>query len=326
MANRKYKLGGEPGELKLAPFMRLLKAVHSLQEPETMTTEDLEKQRRSQEALGNMAAAMGGLVWEPFELGGMDAAWMRLERPHKRRRVILYCHGGGYTSGGLGFSKVLASKLTRATGLDVLAFDYRLAPEHPYPAAVEDAQAAWDHLMRLGFGARDVVLAGDSAGGNMALVLCLRLRAEGRMLPGALLLMSPWTDMTCSGESLTGRADIDPVLTPEYIYAVREAYAGGLDPAQPELSPLLADLAGLPPTLIRDTLLRRRTPRRAHEGGRDRVPPRGLGGHVARLSDVPEQERRAGHAERRALPHRGALTRHLSTLSTKHPKTGAENL
>ena len=250
MANRKYKLGGEPGELKLAPFMRLLKAVHSLQEPETMTTADLEKQRRSQEALGNMAAAMGGLVWEPFELGGMDAAWMRLERPHKRRRVILYCHGGGYTSGGLGFSKVLASKLTRATGLDVLAFDYRLAPEHPYPAAVEDAQAAWDHLMRLGFGARDVVLAGDSAGGNMALVLCLRLRAEGRMLPGALLLMSPWTDMTCSGESLTERADIDPVLTPEYIYAVREAYAGGLDPAQPELSPLLADLAGLPPTLI----------------------------------------------------------------------------
>lgn len=250
MANKKYKLGGEPGELKLAPFMRLLKAVHSLQEPETMTTEDLEKQRRSQEALGSMAAAMGGLVWEPFELGGMDAAWMRLERPHKRRRVILYCHGGGYTSGGLGFSKVLASKLTRATGLDVLAFDYRLAPEHPYPAAVEDAQAAWDHLMRLGFGARDVVLAGDSAGGNMALVLCLRLRAEGRMLPGALLLMSPWTDMTCSGESLTERADIDPVLTPEYIYAVREAYAGDLDPAQPELSPLLADLAGFPPTLI----------------------------------------------------------------------------
>lgn len=250
MANKKYKLGGEPGELRLAPFMRLLKAVHSLQEPETMTTEDLEKQRRSQEALGSMAAAMGGLVWEPFELAGMDAAWMRLERPHKRRRVILYCHGGGYTSGGLGFSKVLASKLTRATGLDVLAFDYRLAPEHPYPAAVEDAQAAWDHLMRLGFGARDVVLAGDSAGGNMALVLCLRLRAEGRMLPGALLLMSPWTDMTCSGESLTERADIDPVLTPEYIYAVREAYAGDLDPAQPELSPLLADLAGFPPTLI----------------------------------------------------------------------------
>lgn len=250
MAKKKYKLGGEPEELKLAPFMRLLKAVHSMQEPETMTTEDLEKQRRSQEALGNMAAAMSGLVWEPFSLGGMDAAWMRLERPHKRRRVILYCHGGGYTSGGLGFSKVLAAKLTRATGMDVLAFDYRLAPEHPYPAAIEDGQAAWDHLMQLGFGARDVVLAGDSAGGNLALVLCLKLRAEGRMLPGALLLMSPWTDMSCSGESLTERADIDPVLTREYIYAVREAYAGGLDPEQPSLSPLFADFSGFPPTLI----------------------------------------------------------------------------
>lgn len=250
MAKKKYKLGGEPEELKLAPFMRLLKAVHSMQEPETMTTADLEKQRRSQEALGNMAAAMSGLVWEPFSLGGMDAAWMRLERPHKRRRVILYCHGGGYTSGGLGFSKVLAAKLTRATGMDVLAFDYRLAPEHPCPAAIEDGQAAWDHLMQLGFGARDVVLAGDSAGGNLALVLCLKLRSEGRMLPGALLLMSPWTDMSCSGESLTERADIDPVLTREYIYAVREAYAGGLDPEQPSLSPLFADFSGFPPTLI----------------------------------------------------------------------------
>ncbi len=248
--NKKYKLGGEPGELKLAPFMRLLKAVHSLGAPEDFTPEDLEKQRRAQDALGNMAASMSGLVWEPFELGGMDAAWMRLEREHKRRRVILYCHGGGYTSGGLGFSKVLASKLCRATGMDVLAFDYRLAPEDPFPAAIEDGQAAWDYLMRLGFGARDVILAGDSAGGNLSLVLCLRLREEGRLLPGAILLMSPWTDMTMTGESMLERAEIDPALTPEYIRAVREAYAGGLDPAQPQLSPLYGDFRGFPPTLI----------------------------------------------------------------------------
>lgn len=248
--NKKYKLGGEPEELKLAPFMRLLKAVRSLGAPEDFTPEDLEKQRRAQDALGNMAASMSGLVWEPFELGGMDAAWMRLEREHKRRRVILYCHGGGYTSGGLGFSKVLASKLCRATGMDVLAFDYRLAPEHPFPAAIEDGQTAWDYLMRLGFGARDVILAGDSAGGNLSLVLCLRLREEGRLLPGAILLMSPWTDMTMTGESMLERAEIDPALTPEYIRAVREAYAGGLDPAQPQLSPLYGDFRGFPPTLI----------------------------------------------------------------------------
>lgn len=250
MPSKKHKLVSGPEELKLAPFMRLLKAVHSMGEPESFTPEDLEKQRRSQDALGNMAASMSGLVWEPFTLASMDAAWMRLSREHRRRRVILYCHGGGYTSGGLGFSKVLASKLTRATGMDTLAFDYRLAPEHPYPAAVEDALIAWGHLESLGIAPGDIVLAGDSAGGNLALVLCLKLREAGRGLPGALLLMSPWTDMTASGESLRGRAGIDPVLTPEYMYAVREAYAGGLDPSDCLLSPLFADFAGFPPALI----------------------------------------------------------------------------
>lgn len=250
MPSKKHKLVSGPEELKLAPFMRLLKAVHSMGEPESFTPEDLEKQRRSQDALGNMAASTSGLVWEPFTLAGMDAAWMRLSREHRRRRVILYCHGGGYTSGGLGFSKVLASKLTRATGMDTLAFDYRLAPEHPYPAAVEDALTAWGHLESLGIAPGDIVLAGDSAGGNLALVLCLKLREAGRGLPGALLLMSPWTDMTASGESLRGRAGIDPVLTPEYMYAVREAYAGGLDPSDCLLSPLFADFAGFPPALI----------------------------------------------------------------------------
>lgn len=250
MPSKKHKLVSGPEELKLAPFMRLLKAVHSMGEPESFTPEDLEKQRRSQDLLGNMAASMSGLVWEPFTLAGMDAAWMRLSREHRRRRVILYCHGGGYTSGGLGFSKVLASKLTRATGMDTLAFDYRLAPEHPYPAAVEDALTAWGHLESLGIAPGDIVLAGDSAGGNLALVLCLKLREAGRGLPGALLLMSPWTDMTASGESLRGRAGIDPVLTPEYMYAVREAYAGGLDPSDCLLSPLFADFAGFPPALI----------------------------------------------------------------------------
>ena len=250
MPSKKHKLGSGPEELTLAPFMRLLQAVHSMGEPESFTPEDLEKQRRSQDALGNMAASMSGLVWEPFTLAGMDAAWMRLSREHRRRRVILYCHGGGYTSGGLGFSKVLASKLTRATGMDTLAFDYRLAPEHPYPAAVEDALTAWGHLESLGIAPGDIVLAGDSAGGNLALVLCLKLREAGRGLPGALLLMSPWTAMTASGESLRGRAGIDPVLTPEYMYAVREAYAGGLDPSDCLLSPLFADFAGFPPALI----------------------------------------------------------------------------
>ena len=157
---------------------------------------------------------------------------------------------GGYTSGNLGYSKVLASKLTHATGLDVLSFEYRLAPEHPYPAALEDAERAWDYLMHQGYGARDLVLAGDSAGGNLALCLCMELRRQGRMLPGALLLMSPWTDMSASGASYTERAEMDPMLTLEYIHAVREAYAPGLDPGSSRLSPLFGDFACFPPTLI----------------------------------------------------------------------------
>lgn len=235
---------------RLAPAMRVLKALHSAAAPEEMTPEELEKQRRGQELLGNLAAPMAGMDWEPFDLSGMPAAWMRLERPHRRRHAILYCHGGGYTSGNLGYSKVLASKLTQVTGYDVLTFEYRLAPENPYPAAVEDALRAWDHLMLLGYGARDVVVAGDSAGGNLALVLCQRLKARERMLPAALLLLSPWTDMSASGPSYQERAEIDPMLTMSYIAAVREAYAPGRDLRSPELSPLFGDFTGFPPTLI----------------------------------------------------------------------------
>ena len=248
MAGETKKYSGEP--LKLEMPMRILKALHSATAPGDMTSAELEKQRRSQELLGQLAAPMAGLSWEEFSLSGMKAAWMRLERPHRHARCVLYCHGGGYTSGNLGYSRVLASKLVRSTGLDTLSFEYRLAPEHPYPAALEDAFRAWDHLMYLGYGAKDVVLAGDSAGGNMALVLCLALRRAGRMLPGALLLMSPWTDMTASGASYSERAEADPILTNEYIQAVREAYAPGADYSRPEFSPLFGDFSAFPPALI----------------------------------------------------------------------------
>ena len=248
MAGETKKYSGEP--LKLEMPMRILKALHSATAPGDMTSAELEKQRRSQELLGQLAAPMSGLSWEEFSLSGMKAAWMRLERPHRHARCVLYCHGGGYTSGNLGYSRVLASKLVRSTGLDTLSFEYRLAPEHPYPAALEDAFRAWDHLMYLGYGAKDVVLAGDSAGGNMALVLCLALRRAGRMLPGALLLMSPWTDMTASGASYSERAEADPILTNEYIQAVREAYAPGADYSRPEFSPIFGDFSAFPPALI----------------------------------------------------------------------------
>ena len=240
----------EAEERRLAPMMRALKAIHSASSPESMRPEDLKRQRAAQEVLGRLITPMIGMKWAPFELEGMNAAWVRPERSYDRNHAILYCHGGGYTSGNLGYSRPLASKLSGVTGWDTLSFEYRLAPENPYPAAVEDAMKAWDYLMYQGYGARDVVVAGDSAGGNLALVLTHLLKTAGRRLPRALILLSPWTDMTASGKSYQERADIDPVLTLNYIHAVRDAYAHGRDWSDPCLSPLFADLSGFPPTLI----------------------------------------------------------------------------
>ncbi len=211
-----------------------------------MRPEDLKRQRAAQEVLGRLITPMIGMKWAPFELEGMNAAWVRPERSYDRNHAILYCHGGGYTSGNLGYSRPLASKLSGVTGWDTLSFEYRLAPEHPFPAAVDDAMKAWDHLMRQGYGARDVTVAGDSAGGNLALVLCHRLKQESRRLPARLILMSPWTDMTASGKSYTERAELDPTITLDYIRAVRGAYARDQELTSPCCPPLFRGFPGLP--------------------------------------------------------------------------------
>lgn len=235
---------------RTSAVMGALKAIHSATSPDSMDPEDLDRQRKGQELLGRLVAPMLGMSWEPFDLQGMPAAWVRPERGHDRRHVILYCHGGGYTSGNLGYARILAAKLAGVTGYEVLAFEYRLAPEHTYPAPLEDAMKAWDHLMHLGYGARDVVVAGDSAGGNLALVLTMLLREAGRLLPRRLVLLSPWTDMTASGKSYQERRDDDPMLTMDYIRAVRGVYAPGQDLSSPKLSPLFGDLRRFPPVLI----------------------------------------------------------------------------
>ncbi|NCB62310.1 MAG: alpha/beta hydrolase [Clostridia bacterium] len=230
--------------------MNALKAVHAATNPDSMDLEDLEKQRKGQELLGHLVAPMMGMSWELFDLDGMNAAWVRPERGHDKRHVILYCHGGGYTSGNLGYARVLAAKLANVTGYEVLAFEYRLAPEHQFPAPLEDAMKAWDYLMHLGYGAREVTVAGDSAGGNLALVLTMLLRDSGRLVPRRLVLFSPWTDMTASGKSYEERVDIDPMITMNYIRAIRNVYAPGHTLSSPLLSPLFGDFCGFPPVLI----------------------------------------------------------------------------
>ena len=231
-------------------MMKALRTVRSASSPAPADWEELDRQRRGQKVLGQLAAPLLGLSWEPSQLGNMPAAWVRPERGHDPRKVVLYCHGGGYTSGNLGYSRPLASKVAARTGYEVLCFEYRLAPEHPAPAAREDALRAWDYLMLQGYGARDVVLMGDSAGGNLALALTLMLRDSRRQLPRRLVLFSPWTDMTFSGESFTARAQSDPTLTPDYMLATRDAYAPGMDWTDPLLSPLFGDFTGFPPVMI----------------------------------------------------------------------------
>ena len=215
-----------------------------------MENTDLEKHRQSQNHFGTILSESRGVTYENVEIGGIHGEWVRVGRAHNRRQIILYCHGGGYSTGSCVYARTITAKLAKITLREVLAFDYRLAPEHPYPAALEDAVRVWDYLMYLGFGARDVIVAGDSAGGNLALVLVHYLKKEKRQLPGGLLLMSPWTDLTSSGQSFVGKADMDPVLNKEYIDQMVKAYVVNQDPADFMISPLFGDFEKFPPVYI----------------------------------------------------------------------------
>lgn len=237
---------------KMTPFMKAMKAAHSISSSGVLNQADLEKHRASQEYFARLVAPSATKVdYEEFDLEGMEAMWAKCKSSHYRKQIILYCHGGGFINGGLGYASILAGKLAMYTGIDVLTYAYRLTPENPYPAALEDSMLVWDYLMYMGYGARDIIIAGDSAGGNLALEIALRLKEQRRQLPKALILMSPWTDMHMDAPSYTKYKDLDPILSKEYIEAVRSAYLGGdTNYANPKYSPLYADLTGFPPTLI----------------------------------------------------------------------------
>ena len=247
-ARAKPRADAEP---KTQPMLRALKAMHSFSMGAETDLEGLQRQRRNQELLGRLITPERGFRWKPFRYKKIPMAWVIPEHSHPARPVILYCHGGGYTSGSLGYARILASKLAAAAGCNVLTFAYRLAPEDPYPAALEDAMTVWNLLMYRGYGASEVVLVGDSAGGNLALELTARLKREKRLLPRRLVLFSPWTDMTATSGSCAEMDGQDPIVSMEYLHQARQAYApNAQDYAAPELSPLFADLTGFPPTLI----------------------------------------------------------------------------
>ncbi len=232
-------------EKKNQNLMNLIKRVHSVVE-----NTDIEKHRQSQDHFGALLGISKDVVIREIAVGGMYGEWVSVDRAHMKKYVILYCHGGGYSTGSSLYARTLTTKLAMSTSMDVLSFDYRLAPENPYPAALEDAMKAWDYLMLLGYGARDVIVAGDSAGGNLALVLVHKLKQEGRILPRGLVLMSPWTDLTSSGSSHETRREMDPVLNAEYLDEMIQNYAAGRELTEPLVSPLFGDLGDFPSTYI----------------------------------------------------------------------------
>lgn len=184
-----------------------------------------------------------------IQAGGVHAEWIE-PVSYDPQKVILYLHGGGYCICSLDTHRGLASRLALASRARLLIIDYRLAPEHPFPAALEDTLAAYGWLLAQGFPANQIIIGGDSAGGGLTLATTLSLREAGQSLPAALFIISPWTDLTFSGESHRSRKKVDPIFGESGSLNYGPAYIGLQDPANPLISPLFADLHGLPPTLI----------------------------------------------------------------------------
>lgn len=229
-------------------LLKAIKRMHTLVE-----SDDVEKKRASQESISGLFSKSRERNYESFEIGAIPAEWVSVNRSHMKKYVILYCHGGGYNTGSFRYARSVTNKLADTTSMDVLSFDYRLAPECPYPAALEDAVQVWDYLMHYGYGARDVIVAGDSAGGNLALALVLKLKEMGRLLPRGLVLFSPWTDLTLSGASHKTMAELDPILTEEYLNQAVQDYCkteGEENLKNPLISPLFGNFKGFPPTYI----------------------------------------------------------------------------
>jgi epsilon-lactone hydrolase len=185
----------------------------------------------------------------PAVLGGVPTAEITVDGIEPRR-TVLYFHGGVYVIGDAFQAADLASQVGRRTGAKVISVDYRLAPEHPYPAAVDDALAAYQALLDNGTAPSDIALVGESAGGGLAVATLVNARDHGLPLPAAALVMSPYVDLTLAGATMETKREADPLFTPEAFPARVADYTAGQDPALGLISPIFAELSGLPPLII----------------------------------------------------------------------------
>ena len=203
-------------------------------------------------ALNDVMAAIpvaGDVNHVPTTIGGVNVVDVTIQGVDTAN-TILYFHGGVYVIGSAAQTVPLVSDLARRAHAKAVTVDYRLAPEHPYPAAVDDARAAYEGLLAQGVDAGQIALAGESAGAGLAVATLLALRDAGMPLPSSAFLMSPYADLTLSGETILENQAIDPVLTPEGLRLRVPEYVGRADASNPQISPVFGDLGGLPPLLI----------------------------------------------------------------------------
>ena len=196
-----------------------------------------------------------GMPTQPMDIFRIDANGVPglkiMPKSALSRKALIYLHGGAFVAGSPASHRHLAAKIAVESGLNTFLIDYRLAPEFPYPAAVDDAVTAYRYVLEEGHQPADIVLAGDSAGGGLCFMLMLRLKEEGLPLPAGSALLSPWVDLSCSSSSFDTNAENDPIITRKGMkHAASTFLAGRIEPTSPLVSPLFGDLAGLPPLLI----------------------------------------------------------------------------
>ena len=209
----------------------------------------LQDMRQGLDAMGKATPRLADVSAAIADAGGISAEWLTPAGgdPHS---VILYLHGGGYLLGSVDSHRALLERLAKASGRRVLAINYRLAPEAPFPAPVEDACAAYRWLLAQGIAAKRIAISGDSAGGGLVLATLIALRDAGDAMPGCAVPISPWTDMEGTGASMETRAAVDPMVQKGPLVEMAGAYLQGADSKNPLASPLYGDFKGLPPLLI----------------------------------------------------------------------------
>ncbi|HIG39776.1 MAG: alpha/beta hydrolase [bacterium] len=209
----------------------------------------LQERREGMEAMQANIPLPEDINIEKVDIDGIPGIWVTAPGARDNAYVVYY-HGGGYVMGSLDTHKELMGRISRSCKATVLGVDYRLAPEHLYPAAVEDGVKSYEWLLARDVDPSTVMMAGDSAGGGLVISTMLALKDKGGSQPAGGILFSPWTDLTASGDSATTRAEADPMITMPALLEIAETYYAGSNPKDPLISPVFADLAGLPPLLI----------------------------------------------------------------------------